>query len=118
MIEPSEFIELAEPTGLISDLSFAVMHEALAIARDWPAHFKIAVNVSPIQFNDPLMAARIMKVLATTGFPASRLELEIQERSLLQDQALALSTITSLKNQGIGVTVDDFGIGYAALTRL
>ena len=118
LIEPSEFLDLAESTGLISELSFRVMHEALEIARDWPSEFKIAVNISPVQFNDPLIAARIMKVLSLTGFPPDRLELEIRERSLLQDHAMALSIITSLKNQGIGVVVDDFGIGYASFTQL
>ncbi len=118
LLEPSEFIELAESTGMISELSFGVMYEALEISRDWPAEYKIALNISPVQFNDPLIAARIMKVLSQTGFPSRRLELEIKERSLLQDHALALSIITSLKNQGISIVIDDFGIGYASLTQL
>ena len=118
ILEPSEFMDLAEWTGMISELSFRVMQEALSIAHDWPSEFKIAVNVSPVQFNDPLIAARIMKILALTGFPPNRLELEIRERSLLQDQSLALAIITSLKNQGISIAVDDFGIGYASLTQL
>jgi diguanylate cyclase (GGDEF)-like protein len=118
ILEPPEFIELAEKTGMISDLSFGVMQQALSSARSWPGRLKIAVNVSPVQFGDPLIAQRIMKILATTGFPAARLELEIMERSLLEDLDMALATITSLKNAGISVCVDDFGTGYASLTHL
>ena len=118
LLEPAEFIELAESVGMISELSFSVMHEALTIARDWPSHFQIAVNISPVQFNDPLISARITKVLTQTGFPPERLEIEVMERSLLQNQEAALATLTSLKNQKISISVDDFGTGYAALTQL
>nr|WP_166176517.1 EAL domain-containing protein [Altererythrobacter segetis] len=118
VLEPAEFIEMAERKGMISDLSFGVMQAALTSARSWPGRLKIAVNVSPVQFSDPLIAQRIMKILALTGFPPARLELEIMERSLLEDLGMALSTITSLKNAGISVCVDDFGTGYASLTHL
>jgi len=118
LLEPAEFMELAEAAGMISELSFGVMHEALTIARDWPSQFQIAVNLSPVQFNDPLVSARITKVLMQTGFPAARLEVEVMERCLLQNQEAALATLTSLKNQGVTISVDDFGTGYAALTQL
>ena len=118
LLQPPEFIAMAEKTGMISDLSFGVMQEALATARAWPGRLKIAVNISPVQFSDPLIAQRIMKVLSLTGFPPARLELEIMERSLLEDLGMALATITSLKNAGISVCVDDFGTGYASLTHL
>ena len=118
LIEPPEFLDLADRIGAISDLSFAVMHEALGIARAWPAHLKISVNISPAQFKDPLLAQRILKVLSVTGFPAARLELEIMERILLDDLDQALAVITSLKNSGVGVSVDDFGTGYASLAQL
>ena len=118
ILGPPEFIDMAERTGMISDLSLGVMQEALTIARSWPSHLKVAVNVSPVQFSDPLIAQRIMKVLSLAGFPPARLELEIMERSLLEDLDMALSTITSLKNAGISICVDDFGTGYASLTHL
>lgn len=118
ILEPPEFIAMAERTGMISDLSFGVMQQALTTARSWPGRVKIAVNVSPVQFSDPLIAQRVMKVLAATGFPAARLELEVMERSLLEDLDMALANITSLKNAGISVCVDDFGTGYATLTHL
>lgn len=118
LLAPAEFIGVAEETGLIAELSFGVMRQALLRAREWPSHFMLAVNISPVQFNDPLLAQRIMQILASTGFPAGRLEIEIMERSLFDDHALILSTLTSLKNAGISIAVDDFGTGYALLTEL
>ena len=118
LVEPDEFIPLAETIGLISDLSFAVMRQALVAARDWPGNLTIAVNVSPVQFKDPLLAQRILKILGETGFPCGRLEIEITECAIMDDAELALATITSLKNQGIRISLDDFGTGYASLAQL
>lgn len=115
LLEPAAFMEVAEATGMISDLSFAVMHEALRVARGWPANLKIAVNISQVQFNDPLIAQRILNVLEATGFPAQRLELEILERCLLEDRKTALMTVTKLKNCGIAMSIEDFGTGFAPL---
>ena len=118
LMAPKEFMVHAEATGLLSDLSFSVLRQALQTASSWPGHFAIAANVSPVQFKDALLAQRILKVLAATGFPPGRLELEVMEKSLLDDQSLALSTITSLRNSGVRFSIDDFGTGYALLTEL
>ena len=118
IVEPHEFIPLAEAIGLISDLSFAVMRTALVAARDWPGHLTIAVNISPVQFKDPILGQRILKLVRETGFPCRRLELEITEGAIMEDADLSLSTITSLQNQGIRISLDDFGTGYASLSKL
>jgi len=118
IVEPEDFIPLAETIGLISDLSFAVMRTALIAARDWPSELTIAVNVSPVQFKDPILGQRILKLVRETGFPCQRLELEITESAIMEDSELALATITSLKNQGIRISLDDFGTGYASLSQL
>ena len=118
IVEPDEFIALAEATGLIAELSLAVMRTALAVARDWPSHLTVAVNISPVQFKDPLLAQRILKLIAETGFPCRRLELEITECAIMDDSEMALATIISLKNQGIRISLDDFGTGYASLAQL
>jgi len=118
LMEPPEFLEIARTSGLIADLSLLVMKDALSIARQWPSHLKIAVNVSPVQFEDPLLTERIIAILAATGFPAGRLDLEIAESSLIADSAYALATIASLKEIGIGIVVDDFGTGYASVTQM
>jgi len=118
LLMPEEFIPIAEASGLISTLSFDVMRKALAVAREWPANVSIAVNISPVQFKDPLLAQRILQLLTETGFPPQRLEIEVTEGALLEDQDLALATVESLKNSGVRISLDDFGTGYASLSQL
>jgi diguanylate cyclase (GGDEF)-like protein len=117
-VEAEAFIEVAETTGLVGPLTLSVMEQALKEARSWPAHLKIAVNVSPVQFRDRTLAEQIMKVLSLTGFPAHRLEIEITEGSLLEDRDQVLTIINSLKNVGISISLDDFGTGYASLAQM
>jgi diguanylate cyclase (GGDEF)-like protein len=118
LIEPDDFIGIAEQSGQIGALSMRVMEKAFVQARDWPAHLKLAVNVSPVQFRDPQLAERIVQILTETGFPARRLEVEITEGSLLEDRAQALTILQSLRNHGIAIALDDFGTGYASLSQL
>ena len=117
-VEAEAFIDVAEATGLVGPLTLIVMEAALREARGWPAHLKIAVNISPVQFRDAALAEQIMKVLAATGFPAHRLEIEITEGSLLEDREQFSTIIQSLKNVGISISLDDFGTGYASLAQL
>jgi diguanylate cyclase (GGDEF)-like protein len=118
LVEAEQFIETAERTGLIGPLTLSVLEQALKEARSWPAHLKLAVNVSPVQFRDPMLAESILKLLAITGFPASRLEIEITEGSLLEDRDQVLTIIRSLKNVGVSISLDDFGTGYASLAQV
>jgi diguanylate cyclase (GGDEF)-like protein len=118
LLEPCDFIHTAESSALISSLSLAVMRDGLQQAKDWPAHLKIAVNVSPVQFKDPALAQKIMHVLAEVGFPAGRLEIEVTENSMMEDREQATATVTSLKNLGVTISLDDFGTGYASLAQL
>jgi diguanylate cyclase (GGDEF)-like protein len=117
LIEPDDFIEIAEQSGQLGALSMRVMEKACVQARAWPAHLKLAVNVSPVQFRDPQLAERIIRILTETGFPAGRLEVEITENSLLEDRAQALTILQSLRNHGIAIALDDFGTGYASLSQ-
>jgi diguanylate cyclase (GGDEF)-like protein len=118
LIEPTEFISLAENSGLISPLSFSVMRQAFLDANEWDHSLVLAANISPVQLSDPNLDKQILKLLVETGFPAQRLELEITESSLLEDTPLVLSTITSLKALGIKISLDDFGTGYSSMTQL
>jgi diguanylate cyclase (GGDEF)-like protein len=118
MLEAENFIEAAERTGLVGPLTLNIMEQAMKQARDWPAHLKLAVNVSPVQFRDPTLAEQILKLLAATGFPANRLEIEITEGSLLEDRQQVLTIIESLKNVGVRISLDDFGTGYASLAQV
>ena len=118
LVEAEQFIETAERTGLIGPLTLSVLAQALDEARNWPAHLKLAVNVSPVQFRDAMLAEQILKLLSAAGFPANRLEIEITEGSLLEDRDQVLTIIRSLKNVGVSISLDDFGTGYASLAQV
>ena len=118
LLEAECFIEAAERTGLIGPLTLSVMEQAVKEARAWPAHLKLAVNVSPVQFRDPTLAEQILKLLSESGYPPSRLEVEITEGALLEDRDQVLTIIRSLKNVGISISLDDFGTGYASLAQV
>ena len=117
-LEADQFIDSAETTGLIGPLTLSIMEQAVREAKTWPSDLKLAVNVSPVQFRDRLLAEQIMKVLAAAGFPPNRLEIEITEGSLLEDRDQVLATIQSLKNVGVSISLDDFGTGYASLAQV
>lgn len=117
-ISPEIFIPIAEDTGMIGDLSASVMRQAMEDARGWDQSLSISVNISPVQLRDPWLAQKIVKLLVETGFPASRLEIEITESCLFENMGLAQSIIGSLKNQGVRVALDDFGTGYSSLAHL
>ncbi len=117
-IPPSTFIPIAEETGLLSRMTTSLLRQACQAARDWPAHIKIAVNISPVDFKNPWLAQEILQILVEVGFPPQRLEIEITESALVVDHEQATQTLMSLKNQGISIALDDFGTGYASLHQL
>lgn len=117
-IGPEVFIPIAEGIGLIGDLSLSVMRQAFTAARDWDAGLSLSINISPVQLRDAWLAQKIIKTLVETGFPASRLEIEITESALFDNLPLAQSIVGSLKNQGIRIALDDFGTGYSSLAHL
>jgi diguanylate cyclase (GGDEF)-like protein len=118
LVAPDNFIPIAEETGMIADLSMSVIRQALTEARSWDPALVISVNISPTQLKDPWLAQKMVKLLVETGFPATRLEIEITESSLFENLPLAQSIVGSLKNQGIRLALDDFGTGYSSLAHL
>jgi diguanylate cyclase (GGDEF)-like protein len=118
MIPPSEFIPVAEETGLISELGKWVLTTACLEAATWPGHIKLAVNVSPIQFKDDTFALKVVAALSASGLPASRLELEITEAVLIRDDETALAILHQLRATGVRIALDDFGTGYSSLSYL
>ncbi|SFR84004.1 putative bifunctional diguanylate cyclase/phosphodiesterase [Sphingomonas jatrophae] len=118
IIEPDTFIPVAEECGLIGDLSMSVMRQAFEQARGWDPSLSLSCNVSPAQLRDPWLAQKILKLLTETGFPPSRLEIELTESALFENLGLAQATVGSLKNQGIRIALDDFGTGYSSLAHL
>jgi diguanylate cyclase (GGDEF)-like protein len=118
IIAPDRFIPIAEETGLIVGLGEWIIRRACAEAADWPAHIKLAINLSPLQFGRSNLAAIISGALADAGLAPERLELEITESVLLQQNEDNLATLHRLKRLGISVVLDDFGTGYSSLTYL
>jgi len=117
-ISPAEFIPIAEETGLIVPLGEWVLRTACATAAKWPDHIKIAVNLSPIQFRARGLAAMVTSALATTALAPHRLELEVTESALLEDDAATIAILHQLRALGIRVSMDDFGVGYSSLSYL
>lgn len=118
LVMPDMFIPIAEELDLIGLLSETLIRQALADAREWDQRLTLSVNISPVQLRDPWFAQKILKLLAETGFPAQRLELEITESCLHENIAAVRSVIAGLKNQGIRISLDDFGTGYSSLSQL
>src|SRR5439155_6726928 len=93
MVSPAEFIPIAEDTGLINELGDWVLRMACNEAATWPAHVRVAVNVSPVQLKSDTLALRIAGALAASGLAPSRLELEITEAALIRDDEAAPSSL-------------------------
>lgn len=118
MVSPVEFIPVAEELGLIVPIGAWVLRRACADAARWPDGIRVAVNVSAIQFRDPSLVATVATALADSGLPASRLEIEITESLLLEDEAATEATLHRLRGLGVRIAMDDFGTGYASLGYL
>jgi len=118
MIPPDNFIPLAESTGLIVPLGEWILQKACSDAANWPAHVKVAVNISAIQFKKGNLFEVILATLVKTGLQPERLELEITETSLLENQEAHLTTIRQLKNLGLSIALDDFGTGFSSINYL
>ncbi len=117
-VSPAIFIPLAEEAGLINSIGEWVLRTACAEAAKWPSHARVAVNLSPLQFSNAGLPALVTNVLASSGLPANRLELEITEGVLLNDDAKVHEMISRLKALGLRLALDDFGTGYSSLGYL
>lgn len=118
MIGPDVFIPLAEETGLIKDIGLWVLRTACQEAASWEVAYPIAVNVSPQQLVEPDFVARVAEILAESNLAPDRLEVEITEATIIQDQRNALAVMHELKSMGIRIAMDDFGTGYSSLSTL
>ncbi len=115
---PSEFIPVAEESGVIIPLGEWVLREACREAASWPIGLQIAVNISPVQFRSGDLPNLVHAILMETGLTASRLELEITEGVLIDDFSRAVSLLRRLKSLGVKIALDDFGTGYSSLSYL
>jgi diguanylate cyclase (GGDEF)-like protein len=122
MIMPGEFIPVAERTGLIADLGHWIMREAARQCALWEdsglGDFRICVNVSALQFNQPNFVDSVQQFLDQTGMNPSRLEFELTESAIMTDAEANIERLRALKRLGIALAVDDFGTGYSSLNYL
>lgn len=115
---PGEFIELAEQTGMIIPIGEWMLKAACREAATWPNGIRVAVNVSPAQFDRPGLYDAVCAALTDSGLPPGRLELELTENITLNDDVRARETLEQIKALGVTIALDDFGTGYSSLTYL
>lgn len=121
LIMPIKFIELAEKNNLIGQLGEVVLEKACQQLAQWRAQdidIFMAVNLSPIQFNDPLLISKIKHYLDYYQIPAHRLEIEVTESTLLESNHTADKMLEELIKLGVRLSIDDFGTGYCSLSYL
>jgi diguanylate cyclase (GGDEF)-like protein len=118
ILAPSVFIPIAEDTGAIGELTYALLSKAAKEAASWPPQFFLSLNLSPRLLADPSLAARIIAILTDSGLAPQRLEIELTETAIVQRLQEAKATLQSLRNLGMRIALDDFGTGYAGLYHL
>jgi diguanylate cyclase (GGDEF)-like protein/PAS domain S-box-containing protein len=117
-VPPSDFIPLAEESGLIVEMGKWILREACREAASWPKPLQVAVNLSPAQFLHGDLVSLVHSILLETGLAPGRLELEITEGVLIEDFDRGVALLRRLKALGVRVSMDDFGSGYSSLSYL
>ena len=115
-VRPDIFISMAEEIGLINELGEQLLRRACTDALSWPPHIRVAVNLSPLQFQTDGLCETVRDVLAATGLAAHRLQLEVTEGLVIRDVERTFVELERLRSLGIQVLMDDFGVGYSSLS--
>ncbi|WP_435167627.1 sensor domain-containing protein [Falsirhodobacter sp. 1013] len=118
LVAPIDFIPLAEECGAIIPIGDWVLRTACQQAAGWRDKIRIAVNLSPVQLNNPRFVSQLEDILNETGIDPDRLELEVTESAIIPDKERALHMLTQVKALGVTVAIDDFGTGYSSLDTL
>jgi diguanylate cyclase (GGDEF)-like protein len=118
LISPADFVPIAEETGLIVPIGEWVLRTACQETANWPAHVKVAVNLSPAQLKSKNLLPMIVSALADCAIQPNRLQLEITETMLMQNTFATLNTLHQLRKLGVQIAMDDFGTGYSSLSYL
>jgi diguanylate cyclase (GGDEF)-like protein/PAS domain S-box-containing protein len=118
MLQPNDFVPLAEQTRLIVPIGDWVLRTACSEAAGWSRKIHIAVNLSAVQFKNRKLVESVEAALSASGLAPGRLELEITETILLHDYEGTLATLRALRNLGVRISMDDFGTGYSSLSYL
>lgn len=117
-VSPADFIPLAEDNGAILQIGDWVLCEACRAAATWTRPLHLGVNLSAVQLMRGDLPERVAAILADTGLPAERLELEVTETALMASPEKNIAVLAALRALGVSVTLDDFGTGYSALASL
>lgn len=117
-IRPDQFVQVAESSGMIIPLGRWALETACTEAAKWDLPVCLSVNLSPLQFRQPDLPEQIADILSRTGLPAERLDLEVTEGLLLDESDHVLRATRRLQEQGVQITLDDFGTAYASLSYL
>lgn len=117
-VPPDEFVPIAEQSGLIDQLGRFVLHRACREATRWTDGARVAVNVSPMQLGKTTLAQTVRAALVDSGLAPDRLEIEVTETALIQNEAESFEDLRQLYNMGVRVALDDFGTGYSSLAHL
>jgi diguanylate cyclase (GGDEF)-like protein len=118
MVSPVDFIALAEEMGLIMQMGEWALRTACAAATEWPPEVKVAVNLSAVQFKGTDLVSVVIDALEYSGLPAERLELEVTESLLLDQDPKTRELLHLLQHLGVRIALDDFGTGYSSLSYL
>lgn len=118
LLSPGEFVPLAEESGLISEIGEWVLRHACVAAASWPANITLSVNLSPLQFRDPNLIMTVSDALSAAGLDSARLELEIVESTMLDNNSQTANMLWQLNERGVRIALDDFGTGYSSLSYL
>ena len=118
LLTPDAFIRLAETTGQITDLTKSVLNQACVDLLQMPAHLRLAVNISPMQLEEPGLAESLIEIIHSHGVSPTRIEIEITEDAVMDDIANAERVIQTFRSEGISIALDDFGTDYSSLSNL
>lgn len=117
-VSPARFVPIAEEIGVIAELGAWMLEESCRICKTWPKGTRVAVNLSPLQFNEGNIVEIVRNALLQTGLEPSRLELEITESVMLENLDETIETLERFKRMGVRISLDDFGTGYSCLSYL
>ncbi|MBV8183350.1 MAG: EAL domain-containing protein [Hyphomicrobiales bacterium] len=118
MVSPADFVPVAEEMGIIVEIGNLVLQKACLECMKWPSEVHVAVNISSTQFSRSDVTKAVRHALSISGLPATRLEIEITETTLLQNTHSTRVALETLREMGVRISLDDFGTGYSSLSYL